>query len=154
MGENWKSLLAKFSSEEWGTVASTPTAVPGDHVYVLVVEWKVSSMPLYVGQTTLLSRRIGDYVGASFQAPTDFKVGEAIKYLTGLAYKIHCYYHALSAPRKDEKALIRDLLLEGCILLNFLGGYAYKTASKTDEQKIIHLFCDMIVSRCEVSTTS
>src|SRR3990172_2147914 len=38
-------------------------------------------VPFYVGESSRHVGRFGDYVSAKFSAPTDFKVGEAVKYL-------------------------------------------------------------------------
>ncbi len=52
-------------------------------------------------------------------------------------------YKPSASPRKDEKLLIRELLLSGYAQLNFLGAFDYKSANAADERKAAHRFCDM-----------
>ena len=66
-------------------------------------------VPFYVGQTYRLWGRIDDYYWASFQAPTDFKVGKAIQYLAEQKFKVRLK-HSLSEDRlKDEAELIESI---------------------------------------------
>jgi hypothetical protein len=154
MDNVWRESLNDFTSEEWITCSASPKDVPGNHVYVLVVENSGQSIPLYVGQTSRLAGRIGDYVAAPWSASTDFRVGEAIKYLRDKGCTLHFHYKVSSEHTKAEKDMIRDLLLSGHLLLNFLGGYDYTTAKKEDERKIVHLFCDTILKRTLPETFS
>ena len=103
--------------------------------------------PLYVGQTTRLGGRVGDYIAAQFQAPTDFRVGEAIKHLRNEKHwHVEFLYRQSEAHVQDEKVLIRELLLAGYTLLNFLSSFDYRTATIAEERALVHRFCDMALS--------
>ncbi|WP_263359655.1 hypothetical protein [Acidicapsa ligni] len=109
-------------------------------------------IPLYVGQTRRLLGRVGDYHSAQFYAPTDFCVGEAIKYLRGEKQcRIDFLYRSSESHRKDEKVLIRELLLAGCTLLNVLSSFDYKSAEKSDERLLVHRFFDMALDRARIA---
>jgi aminoglycoside/choline kinase family phosphotransferase len=46
---------------------------------------------------------------------------------------------------REEPSIIRALHLSGLLLLNDLGGYAYKTAIIEEEREIVHTFCDALI---------
>ena len=147
MKSTWEILLDDFAAVEWSACTDSITTVSGAHVYALVVEAEGQSFPLYVGQTQRLLGRIEDYQAAQFHAPTDFRVGEAIRYLCEKQCVVRFLYKPTNAHLKDEKVLIRELLLRGCALLNFLGAFDYKTASPIDERLLVRRFCDMALAR-------
>ena len=108
-------------------------------VYIIFAIKDSNDCPFYVGETRNLRRRIGEYVVASFQAPTDFKVGEAIKYLHDKGYKITIRYKQTSDRKQEEKDIIQHLKFSGVHLLNDLSGFDRKTADKTKEyEKIVN----------------
>jgi len=142
------SLLNGFVSTEWGACLEAAPADSGTHVYVIVVTADNGQFPLYVGQTGRLCGRIGDYTTAQFHAPTDFRVGEAIKYLlTQKPCRVDFFYRPSEAHLQDEKVLIREFLLAGYTLLNFLAAFDYKTANRDEERLLVHRFCEMALLR-------
>ena len=108
-------------------------------------EIKTASAPFYVGQTSKHFGRFGDYVSAQFTAQTDFKVGEAIRYLRVLGFRVIVKYKESVDPRADEKWML-NILSSPYQLLNNLPGYNYKKADKEEERIKIHRFMDKIVA--------
>jgi hypothetical protein len=146
-------LFRDFVSVEWSACGSSVPSGPGTHVYTLIVEAGTIRFPLYVGQTGRLLGRVGDYQTAQFAAATDFRVGEAIKYLLGSRdCRVHFLYRPTASHLKDEKLLIRELLLSGYTLLNFLGAFDYKGSNQVDERAVIHRFCDMALSQAQFAS--
>lgn len=142
------SLLDGFVSTEWGACLDATPADPGTHVYAIIVTAQNGQFPLYIGQTGRLGGRIGDYTTAQFHAPTDFRVGEAIRYLlTKKLCRVDFFYRPSEAHLQDEKVLIREFLLAGYTLMNFLAAFDYKTANQDEERSLVHRFCDMALSR-------
>ena len=80
--------------------------VPG---FVYVWCWINGSeeVPFYVGQTGRLWGRLDDYYWAMFSAPTDFRVGEAIRYLSARGYRITVKYKSSAAPLEEEAKIKR-----------------------------------------------
>ena len=97
-------------------------------VYVLCCLDKESEIPFYVGQTQSIWGRLDDYHWADFQASTDFRVGEAAKYLRAKNLRIVAKYKASAERRIEEGEIIDALHKEGRRLLNDCPGYHYKTA--------------------------
>jgi hypothetical protein len=126
MNPGLDSLLKDFMSVEWSACSRSITSGAGTHVYALVVEHESMRFPLYVGQTGRLLGRVGDYQAAQFGAPTDFRVGEAIRYFGEKKCRVVFLYRPSESHLKDEKLLIRELLLSGYTLLNFLGAFDYR----------------------------
>lgn len=98
-----------------------------------------------------MSARMQDYCQASFKASTDFKVGEAIKYLQQKNYDIVVKSKQAAGVSKihrtkEEREIIRKLHLEGLQLLNDFRGYDYRTASEDEERMAIQMFCDNLVA--------
>jgi hypothetical protein len=115
-------------------------------VYVLVLSRDGLRVPFYVGETSNLTKRMGDYQCASFQASTDFKVGEALRYLIETQKcGIEVLFRASATGKKDERQLIRELQVLGVHLLNSLLGFNYWEANADDERKVIEKFCAMLV---------
>lgn len=87
-----------------------------------------------------------DYCTAQFQACTDFRVGEAIKYLREhKGCRITLRYKASDNPPKDERELIRELQVSGPRLLNGLVAYDYQATKPETERLFIRRFCDLLV---------
>jgi hypothetical protein len=106
-----------------------------------------TEIPFYVGQTNRLLGRMNDYRLANFTACTDFCVGEAIKYLRSKNYQIKVRYNPSPDPPRQEKTIIRRLLVAGVWLVNALPRYEYQTGSESDERLLIQRFCDMFVEK-------
>jgi hypothetical protein len=88
---------------------------------------------------------MSDYLRASFGAATDFKVGEAVRYLAqnGIRVRVGCQEHPdRRCARAKESELIERLNSEGIPLLNNLDGYNYRAAIESDERSKVHKFCD------------
>jgi len=123
-------------------------------VYIISCVKDDKEIPIYVGETDKLRRRIGDYIVASFQASTDFKVGEAIRYFQEKGCKITIRYKGVQKEhrRGKEDRIIDDLRKAGYRLLNDLVTYNYKTADEEKERaRIAREFCDNILKsdRCQ-----
>jgi hypothetical protein len=143
-------LLEGFTSFGWsGCPKCLPTS-PADFVYVFLLSRDGVTLPFYVGQTSNIVRRVGDYSYPSFSAPTDFKVGEAIKYLTSKQCEIEIRIKESTTALEDERALIRNLQLSGFHLLNHLAGFAYLESCPDDEREFIERFCDMLVRQTQL----
>jgi hypothetical protein len=116
-------------------------------VYVLfyIRDDEEGEQAFYVGETDRFGARMMDYVIAAFGASTDFKVGEAIRYLVANGARVTVGYNEC-ANRKDARAMERDFInglrIEGVGLINDLDGYDYRTAINSDERTKIHDFCD------------
>jgi len=126
-----------------------------DYVYAFC--WILDRLenPFYVGQTKRLAGRMNDYRVAQFAACTDFRVGEAVKYLKDRKKcRIVVRYKVSGKMRKDERALIRELHLSGVRLLNDLSGYNYRKANQTEERAAVHKFCEVMLSRREYQQPS
>jgi hypothetical protein len=120
-------------------------------VYVLCLIIENAEVPFYVGQTSRLSGRMRDYSLANFTASTDFCVGEAIKYLKDeRSYRIVVRYTESSDPRRQEKIVIRRLLVSGVWLLNCLPRYDYRTDNRDMERDTVRKFCDMVIESREL----
>jgi hypothetical protein len=145
------ALLKDFKSVTWDACSTSIPGGPGTHVYVMVVRTDDGVFPLYVGLTSRLLGRVGDYQAAQFQAPTDFRVGEAITYLAvEKKCQLDFLFRESATARKDEKLLVRELLLCGYPLLSFLGSFDYKDTTETEERKVVHRFCDMALYQSRI----
>jgi len=70
-----------------------------------------SEAPFYVGQTHRLSERVGDYCTADFAASTDFRVGEAIRYLRDIKkYRIILKYKPSRSSIEEERTLLKSCI--------------------------------------------
>ena len=116
-------------------------------VYVIFFVKNNKKVPFYVGETGRFLGRISDYISANFKASTDFKVGEAIKYLQGKGYKIIIKYKLSEDRKRDQSEIIKDFQNSGCRLLNELLGYDYKRANENEERERIKRFCDNILTK-------
>ncbi len=122
--------------------------------YVYVFCWirDGAESPFYVGQTKRLAGRMNDYRLAQFAACTDFRVGEAMRYLRdSKKCRIVVRYKVSAEMRKDEYGLIRELQLSGVRLMNEFSSYNYRMANETEERVAVQRFCDVMVSKSECS---
>ena len=131
--------LENFQKYSFTEVIPTPIG----EVYVICFVKDGREIPFYIGQTGRFEERMGDYQYAQFGAATDFKVGEAIKYLRSKGFDI-IVRHRLSSDRlNEEKQLIQEATRVGITLLNACPGYNYKTAIQDDARKKVQDFCDL-----------
>jgi len=115
-------------------LARGPILPPDGFVYVFCWVADGVETPFYVGQTNRFAGRMTDYALANFKASTDFCVGEAVKYLKGTKnYRVVVRHRPSPDPPKEEKAIIRRLLVSGVWLLNCLPRYDYRTDSEAEE---------------------
>lgn len=110
-----------------------------DIVYAIYFREHDKDTYFYVGESSRHIGRIGDYLSAKFSAPTDFKVGETIKYLLSIGYEVGVKYKESQSRKVDEKSVL-DELRKNNKMLNDLPGYDYKTADERQERLKIHEF--------------
>jgi len=135
--------------EDFSTV-DFPSAMKGDagsvyvgFIYVLCWVDGAEETPFYVGETHSLSNRMNDYFWADFQASTDFRVGEAVKYLNTRNLRVVARYKVSADREKEERAIINALHEQGRCLLNDLRpSYDYRIANQIEEGRKIHQFID------------
>jgi hypothetical protein len=101
-------------------------------------------IPFYVGESSRHVGRFGDYMSANFSASTDFKVGEAVKYLRNYGARIFVKFKETHDRREEEKVLLHKLR-RSVKLLNDLKGYRYGEADIDDERQKIHRFMEEIL---------
>jgi hypothetical protein len=101
--------------------------------------------PFYVGETNRFEARMFDYVIATFGSATDFKVGEAVRFLVEVGNaRVTVGYDECAdrtAGRKLERNYIKRMHSEGFRLINDLKGYDYRTATDADERTRVQEFC-------------
>jgi hypothetical protein len=118
-------------------------------VYVLCWTDGVRNVPFYVGQTQAILGRMNDYHWADFQASTDFRVGEAVKYLREKGLHVITRYRLSAASKtereKEERCLIDALKAEGTALLNCFPGYDYRKSAQDEQRDRIRGFIDEIL---------
>ncbi len=138
-------LLKEFELSQWHERESLVNDTNG-HVYILLASKGASRIPFYVGMTRRLKGRMEDYEYAAFWAPTDFKVGTAIKHIVGMAYDICIAWKKHERCAEEEIAVIRKLLTAGYPLLNSFPGYTYRKddAFKDSERKSVEGYCGTI----------
>lgn len=123
---------------------------PDGYVYVFFWIRDGVESPVYVGQTKRLAGRMNDYRLAQFAACTDFRVGEAVRYLRdSKRCRIVVRYKKSAEMRKDEHSLIRELQLSGVRLINEFSSYDYRTANATEERAVVQRFCEVMLSKSE-----
>jgi hypothetical protein len=117
-------------------------------VYVLCCSGHNESplVPFYVGQSSRHVGRFGDYISANFSASTDFKVGEAVRYLLSVGLQVTIKYQETENRKTDERILIETLKGDGYVLLNDLRNYDYLTADECIERERIHCYVQQIVT--------
>lgn len=129
-------------------------------VYVLfcTLESDGDSKPFYVGETASFTGRMTDYFRATFAATTDFKVGEAIRYLVENRVRVRVGFNECSdrkTAEQQERDLIKLYKSQGIPLLNELNGYNYHTATREDERTKVREFCkNSILGRSSASKTA
>ncbi len=101
-------------------------------------------LPFYVGESSRHVGRFGDYMSANFSASTDFKVGEAVKYLRQRGLRVVVKFKE-SLDRKGEEKRILQHLRGTFRLLNDLKGYRYGSADANGERLKIQRFIDQIL---------
>jgi len=110
-------------------------------VYVIFYIRDGKEMPMYVGQSARFHERMGDYQGRAFNACTDFRVGQAIKFLIeDLKYEIVVRHKQVDDRFKKEKDLIEELGKQ-YPLLNRLPAYDYAKADELIEITRVQTFC-------------
>lgn len=125
-----------------------PFPATGNIVYTIGLIREAAYIPFYVGQTTRNVGRFGDYISAKFSASTDFKVGEAVKYLRNLGYDVAIEYKEIEGVnRRAEESRIINEYRRNYELLNDLPGYDYSRAIEKDERLKIHEFVMRILKR-------
>lgn len=97
----------------------------------------------YVGQTSCLTARLGDYNRKAFKVPTDFRVGTVIEYLMNMGLEIRVKYRVSSKKKVGEGKTIQELRNKRYRLVSDLSGYNYKTASKENELQKIREFTNI-----------
>lgn len=146
-----ESLLADFHAVDFPPKEGDLPGRGEGHVYVLCWSASGGDVPFYVGQTDRLRERMSDYQNAQFAASTDFRVGEAIRYLRDQrSLRIVVRYKKSKDPGKDEYTLIRDLQLFGLRLLNSLPSYDYVKADE-EERRTAQRFCEMLLANQPLS---
>lgn len=137
--------FADFKITDFPPVKDSLPTSRGGFVYVFCWIADGTEIPFYVGQTDRLSGRMNDYRLKNFSCCPDFCVGEAVEYLKRAKhYHIVVRYRPSIDPPKEEKAIIRDLLLSGTQLLNCLPKYDYRTSKPDEERIVVQRFCDML----------
>ncbi len=125
-----------------------PSEKEYDIVYVLCfAQVGNKKTPFYVGKSTQHTARLGYYISAKFTASTDFRVGEAIKYLRhGLGLSVWVYYKQSQNVARDEQQMIDELGKSYRLLNNAKAlGYEYKTADEAVVRARIHAFIKQMV---------
>lgn len=87
-----------------------------------------------------------DYYWATWNAPTDFKVGEAVRYLHKKNLQITAWHKVSDDRKNEEKKIITQLRSDGIRLLNDLGGYGYKIADQEQQRLKVQKFMDEITA--------
>ena len=126
-------------------VVDFPPANGPGFVYVLCWLAGGEEIPFYVGQTQSIWGRLNDYYWADFQASTDFRVGEAVKYLGIQNLRVVARYKLSADRQEEERAIIRDLHAEGRRLLNDCRSYDYRTATEAEERIKVQTFIDGLI---------
>jgi len=108
-------------------------------------------IPLYVGESLRGIGRFGDYISAKFSAPTDFKVGEAVRYLRSRGFKVHIKYKE-SEDRKAEERKIISILRRKSRLLNELEGFSYTASNEQAERARLHSFLEIVMQERGIRT--
>ncbi len=121
---------------DYSNFNSLPYPEIKDIVYIIGVSTDSDFHPFYVGQSSRNIGRFGDYISAKFSAATDFKVGQAIEYLTNSGYKVEFKYRSSLVRLLEEKELIN--LINP--ILNTMKGYDYQYSDKKIEIRNIQEF--------------
>jgi hypothetical protein len=129
---------AQMNFDEFSTVDFRPMNldVPG---FVYVWFYGSEDIPFYVGQTKRVWGRLDDYYWAMFSTSTDFRVGEAIRYLSARGHRIVVRYRSSAEPCKEEATII-EALRKKHRLLNDLSGFDYQKADEPEERLRVQEF--------------
>jgi hypothetical protein len=119
----------------------------GRIVYILGLVHEESFVPFYVGESERHVGRVGDYITASFNASTDFHIGEAIKFLHSRGYEVQFRYKVSTENKagriRQENELIDQISKmkpNSKLLNNNLGSYNPELTKPEDESKKVHDF--------------
>jgi len=115
-------------------------------VYQIGIILNDSFSPFYIGQSSRNIGRLGDYISAKFSASTDFKVGEAVRYLYNKNYQVVVRYSPSDNKLEDESRLLIKCKRIGLPMLNDLKGYDYKTAIEMEEREKIQDYVEYLLS--------
>jgi hypothetical protein len=132
--------------EEFRVVDFQPRIGSG-FVYILYCDSGGRPLPFYVGETQAIWRRLDDYYWAQFDASTDFRVGEAVRYLHAKGLRVMARYKPSEDRRNGERSIIGEFRAQGIELLNDLRGYDYRTAKEDEERSKIQRFIDRLISK-------
>lgn len=113
-----------------------------EFVYVLCFSDTTRCVPFYVGQTKRFWGRMDDYYWAEFAAATDFRVGEAVRFLIRKG-EILVRYKSCVNSREEERRLINEHGKEN--LINGLSPYDYKTADAGAERERVCKFLNELL---------
>ena len=114
-------------------------------VYIVFCISKEKEIPIYVGETNSIRRRIGEYISTNFTMHTNFKVGNAIRYFQEKRYEVKVKYEVTEYRKEREDKIKAELQQAGYELLNDLKGYNDKTANEEEERQRVRVFCDDIL---------
>jgi hypothetical protein len=89
---------------------------------------------------------MGTYYTAGFAATTDFKVGQAVKYLMGKGHTVVVAYSQHNDRKREERRLLAEARQKGFRLLNDIAGYNYKTSDRQQVLQAIQSFCDTLLA--------
>ena len=136
--------MSKTDLRDFNAVDFPPKSGPG-FVYVLCWVSEKEEIPFYVGETQSIWGRLNDYYWAEFKASTDFRVGEAIRYLSTKNIRVVARYRPSADPRGEERARIIELRTEGRRLLNDLPAYDYRTIPEEEARINVRKQTDQII---------
>ena len=113
-----------------------------EFVYVLCWTGGSREVPFYVGQTTRFWGRMDDYYWAQFSACTDFRVGEAVRYLAKRG-AVAIKYKSCINSREEEKVLIEQIGRKN--LLNGLPAFDYTKSDPATERKRVQTILERTI---------
>ena len=111
-----------------------------DIIYIVGIQGEVNFIPIYIGESTRYLGRMGDYISAQFNTPTDFKVGEAVKYIQSKGFPVGVKFKATKNRREDEIKYLNDIRTLGFKLLNDLSSFDYRTSNSDAEREKVQRF--------------
>ena len=120
--------------------------VPG-FVYIFYWLRGTEEGPFYVGQTSRIWGRLDDYYWAMFSAPTDFRVGEAVRYLATKGYRVVVKYRPSADPRGEESEIIRGLHSIPRKLLNDIREFDLQKPDESAERLRVQQFLDSLLPK-------
>lgn len=145
-GSPWydHTRMEKTHLRDFSAVNFPPKSGTG-FIYILCWLSGDEEVPFYVGETQSIWGRLNDYYWAQFQAPTDFRVGEAVRYLSTKNIHVVARYKPSVDRSCKERAIINELRAEGRRLLNDLPVYDYRTADEEQERIGVQKQVDWII---------